>query len=97
MSHFGIPNSPQSPDIGQKSDESIFDFRISVQSLINILSYINMKLRPVTKFRKRNRTMLKKIDDNVMSRNCDAIVIFSIFGQFGTIQKPDSRFIVNKT
>ena len=32
---FGIPNSPQSPDIGQNSDGAISDFRISGQSFIN--------------------------------------------------------------
>ena len=32
---FGIPNLPQSPDIGENSDEGISDFRISGQSLIN--------------------------------------------------------------
>ena len=34
---FGIPNLPQSPDIRQNSDKGIFDFRISGQSLINLL------------------------------------------------------------
>ena len=28
----GIPNLPQSPDIGENSDEGISDFRISGQS-----------------------------------------------------------------
>ena len=32
---FVIPNSPQSPVIGQNSDGRIFDFHISGQSLIN--------------------------------------------------------------
>ena len=31
---FGIPNLPQSPDIGQNSNGGISDFRISVQSII---------------------------------------------------------------
>ena len=44
-----------------------------------------MKLGPVTKLDKRNKTTSKmskkkKIDDDVMSANCDAIVIFPIFG-----------------
>ena len=34
---FGIPNLPQSPDIKQNSDKGISDFRISGQSLINLL------------------------------------------------------------
>ena len=49
-----------------------------------------MKLGPVTKLDKRNKTTSKKFDDNVMSENCDVIVIFRIFGQFGAIGRPDS-------
>ena len=44
-----------------------------------------MKLEPVTKNDKRNKTTPKKLDDNVMPENCDFIVIFSIYGQFGAI------------
>ena len=32
-----------------------------------------------------------------MSTNCDVIITFPINGQFGDIQKPDSRHIVCKT
>ena len=32
-----------------------------------------------------------------MSENCDIIAIFSIYGQFGAIQKPDSGRTVSKT
>ena len=32
---FGMPNSPQSPDIRQDSDGGISDFRISGKSFIN--------------------------------------------------------------
>ena len=32
-----------------------------------------------------------------MSANCNVIVIFPIYGQFGAIRKPDSRPIVCKT
>ena len=35
LAKFSIPNSPQSPDIGQNSDGGISDFRISGQSFIN--------------------------------------------------------------
>ena len=48
-----------------------------------------MKLEPVTNLNKRNKTTLKKLDDDVMSENCDAIAIFPIYGQFGAIRKPD--------
>ena len=48
-----------------------------------------MKLGPVTKIDKRNKTVSKKYDDDVISVNCDAIAIFSTYGQFGAIRKPD--------
>ena len=56
-----------------------------------------MKLKTVTKICKRNEATSKKIDDEVISENYDAIVIFPIYGQFGVIWKPDSRPIVCKT
>ena len=81
---FGIFNSPQSPDIGQNADGGISDFRISGQSLIKenfhnsrTTDDINMKLVPVTKFGKRNKTLPKKFDDDFISENYDVIVIFS--------------------
>ena len=49
-----------------------------------------MKHGPGTKLDKKNKTILKKIDDNVMSANCDVIFIFPIYDQFGAIQKLDS-------
>ena len=48
-----------------------------------------MKLGPVTKLDKKNKKNVKKISNNVMSENCDVIAIFRIFGQFGTIRRPD--------
>ena len=56
-----------------------------------------MKLRPVTKIDKRNKTTSKKIDDDFMSENCDAIVIIRIFDQFGAVQRPDSGHKVCKS
>ena len=60
---FGIPNSLQSPYIGQNSGESIFEFQIFGQSLTNkncdnsrTSNDIDMKLGPVTKCDKRNTT-----------------------------------------
>ena len=32
-----------------------------------------------------------------MSTNCDVIVIFSINGQFGALQKPDSEWMICST
>ena len=52
-----------------------------------------MKLGPVTQIDKRN----KKIDDDLMSENCDAIAVFPMYYQFEAIPKPDSGRIVCKT
>ena len=49
-----------------------------------------MKLVPVTELDKRNKTRSKKFADNVMLENCNVIVTFSIYGQFGAIRKLDS-------
>ena len=49
-----------------------------------------MKLGPVTTLDKRNKAASKKFDDDVMSENCDVIVIFPIYDHFGAIRKPDS-------
>ena len=51
-----------------------------------------MKLGLVTKVDKRNKTTSKKFGDD----DCEAIVIFPVYGQFGEIQKPDSGRIVCK-
>ena len=56
-----------------------------------------MKLGPVTKLDKRNKTASKKFDVDIMSENCDAIVIFRIFGQFGAVQRPESGYTVYKS
>ena len=50
-----------------------------------------MKLGPVNKLDKGNKTNSKKVGDDVMLANCDVIVSFLIYGQFGAIQKPVSR------
>ena len=56
-----------------------------------------MKLGPVTKYDKKNKTTAKKIDDDVMSEDCDVIVIFRIFCHFGAVHKPDSGHRVCKS
>ena len=98
---FGTPNSSQSPDIEQKSDGDISDFRIYEQSLIKenchnskTSDHTDMKLGPVTTLDKRNKKPLKTFDDDVMPKNFDAIVIFLIYDQFGAIGKPDSGRIL---
>ena len=57
---------------------------------------IGMKLGQLTKHDKKNTATPKKIDD-VMPANCDIIVTFQIYGQFGTIRKLDSKCMVCKT
>ena len=94
---FVIPNSPQSPVIGQNSDGRIFDFHISGQSLINkncrnsrTSHGVDMKLGPVTKLDKRNWAKSEKFDDDIMLDNCDVFVFLLIYDQFAAIWKPDS-------
>ena len=87
-----------------KTQTGISDFRISGQSFINENCHnsrtsddIDFKLGQVTKLDKRNKTTLKNLDDDVMSADCDVIVIFLIYGQFGAIRKPDCGRVVCKT
>ena len=56
-----------------------------------------MKRGTVTKLDKKNKTTSKKFDDGVMPENCDVIVIFQIFGQFGSVRRPDSKHKVCKS
>ena len=65
---FGIPNSPQSPDNGQNSDEGISEFQISDQSLIkeNCQNFrtsddIDIKLGSVIKPDKKKKGLQKKL------------------------------------
>ena len=94
----------QSPDIGKNSDVGISNFRISGQSVIKENCHnsgtggdIDMKLGLVTKLDKTNKTVSKKFDVDVVSKNYDIIVIFRIFGQFGVIRRPDSGHRVCKS
>ena len=90
--------------MGKISDKGISDFWISGQSLMKGNCHnsrtsdgIDMKLGPVTKLNKGNKTKPKKFDHEVMSQNCDVIVIFSIYCQFGGIRNPDSGCLVGKS
>ena len=56
-----------------------------------------MKLGPITKLDKRNKVTSKTIDDGILPVNCNVIVIFVIYGQFGAIRKPDTGRMVCKT
>ena len=53
-----------------------------------------MKLGPVTKLDKRNKTTSKKVDNDVNSADFGVILIFTIYAQFGAYWKPDSRCLV---
>ena len=97
---YGVPTLPQSPDIGQNSNKGISNFQsLTKENCHNSRSSddIDIKLGPVTKLYKRNKKKVKKFGDDVMSANCDVIVIFRIYGQFGVIKKPDFGRIVCKT
>ena len=56
-----------------------------------------MKLGPITKFDKKNKTTSEKNNEDIILANCDVITIFPIYGQFGAIRKLDSGSIVCKT
>ena len=81
-----VSNLPQSSDNGQNSDGVISDFRISGQSLIK-RNYYNsrnredsdMKLGPVTKFDKINKTMPGKFGGDVILKYCEVIAMFLIY------------------
>ena len=94
----GLNFSSQSPDIGKNSDGGISNFQISGKSFIKENCHnsrasddIDMKLGLVTKVGKKNKSNLTKVDDDAMSENCDAIVIFTTCGQFGAIPKKVNR------
>ena len=74
------------------------NFRISDQFLIKENCHnsrtsddIDMKLGPVTKRDKRNKTTSKKFGEDVMSAICEVVVIFQAFGQFGAAQRPEQH------
>ena len=56
-----------------------------------------MKVGAATNHDKRNKSTSKKFDTEVMSKNCDVIVIFRIFGKFGAVRRPDSEHRVWKS
>ena len=101
---IGIPKSLLFPDIGQKWEGGKSDFQISVQSIIKknfhnfrISNDIDMRLEPVTKLDRRNKTTSKKSDNNIMSINCGVIVIYLIYSQFGAIRKSGFGSLLCKT
>ena len=102
LPNFFFLNSPQSLDIWQNAGGVISDFQISGQAFVKEICRnsrtshdIDMKLGPLTKLDKSNTTTLKK---NLTMTSCWKIVtsfsFFPIYGQFVTIQKPDSKCMV---
>ena len=102
LDKFGLPTSPQSPDIGQKSDGRISDFQISGQPFIEENCHsrtsndIDVKLGPVTKLDKKAR-QYQKVWRWCYIGICEAIVIFWIYDQFEVIRKSESGRIVCET
>ena len=89
----GIPNLPQSPDIGQNSHGGISNFWISGQSLIKVNCHnswttddINMKLGPVTKLEKRNKTKSLK-----MTSYPQIVTSLSFFRFMSNLEQSGSR------
>ena len=56
-----------------------------------------MKRGSGTNLHKKNKTMSKKFDDNVVQPNCDVIVIFPVYCQFVAIWNLDFGRIVCET
>ena len=54
-------------------------------------NYVDIKLGSLTKLDKRNTAVSEIFDDDVVSGNYDPLV----YGQFGAIQKPASRQVVD--
>ena len=86
MSNLVLPNSPQSPDIGQNSDGSISDFLIKGNCHNSRISDdIDMELGLVTTLDKQNKG--KKFDDDVMLKIVTSLTFFefiTIFKQSGS-------------
>ena len=56
-----------------------------------------MKLATVTKLDKRNKKKETNLTMTSCQKKCEVNAIFSIYGQFGAIRKPDSGRLVCKT
>ena len=95
---FGIHNLPQSPDIGRNSHKGISDFRISGQSLMKGNCHnsrtsdddIDMKLRSVTKFDKRNKTTSKKLTKTSYRK---IVTLLSFFGFLVNLEQSGGRIL----
>ena len=75
---------PSLPIVGKTLNGGIANFRISCKSLMKessrnsrTINVVDMKLGPVAKLEKGNKTTSKKFDDDVISENCDVWLIWS--------------------
>ena len=100
---FDILSSLQCSDIGENSDggNSWFVVKFGV-TLINkdyhnsrTSDDIDMKLRLLAKFDKRNTKMWKRLMMTSCQEIMTSLVLFSIYDQFCAIQRLDSRYIVH--
>ena len=88
---------PQSRDIGQNSDRAISDFGISGQFKIKENCYnsrtsddIDMKLGPITKLDKRNKTTSK----NLTMTSCrKTVTSLSFFGFLAKLEQSGSQIL----
>ena len=55
---------------------------------------VDLKFGPVTKTDKKYTAKLKTFDNDVISKNFDAAIIFPIYGQFDAFWKSDSGCMV---
>ena len=58
---------------------------------------IDMKFGTISTPEKRNTANLKTLEDGFMLANCNAIIIFLTYDQFGATRKPDFASMVSKT
>ena len=94
---FGIPYSPQSPDIGENSNKGISDFQISGQSLIKgnchnsrTSDEIDTKPGPVTKLDKRNKATSKNL---MMTSFWKIVMSLSFFKFTANLEQSGSQIL----
>ena len=94
---FGIPYSPQSPDIGENSNKGISDFQISGQSLIKGNCHnsrtsddIDTKPGPVTKLDKRNKATSKNL---MMTSFWKIVMSLSFFKFTANLEQSGSQIL----
>ena len=75
----------------------VYDQSLINKNYRNFRTSDDVEIKPVAKRDQRNKTTTTKFHNEVRSAYCDVIVVFSIYGRFGVIQKPDFERIVWKT